>query len=87
MNINTKPTPNNQILINQLFSPSSATTPALFTIGSAQLTRILSTVAGLCNLNNPSSPHCFLAALSASRIAKKTALPKNKGGSPTPLDR
>lgn len=74
------------MLKKKLFSPSCGVTKLLLTIGSAQLNLILSTVAGECNSNTSSSPHCFLAAFNASLMAKNTADPMNSGGSPTPLD-
>lgn len=70
--------------MKKLFSPSLGLTSAFFKSGSEQLTLILSGVAGLLRLNTLSSPHSLRAALSASRIAKKTAEPMNSGGSPTP---
>ena len=69
--------------MKKLFSPSFGSTQALFKIGSAQEILILSGVAGLCKCNTLVSPNCFLAAFKASRIAKKTQLPINSGGSPT----
>lgn len=76
-----------QILMKKLSSPSLGCTILRCMIGSAQLTLILSTVAGDLRLKTSSLPYCFLAAFSASRMAKKTALPMNNGGSPTPRDR
>lgn len=70
------------ILMKKLFSPSFGSTHALFKIGSAHEMRIRSGVAGLCKCSTPVSPNSFLAAFSASRMAKKTALPMNSGGSP-----
>lgn len=68
--------------MKKLFSPSFGSTHALFKIGSAQEMRIRSGVAGLCKCSTPVSPNSFLAAFSASRMAKKTALPMKSGGSP-----
>ncbi|KAK3064174.1 hypothetical protein LTR53_018594, partial [Teratosphaeriaceae sp. CCFEE 6253] len=51
------------------------------------LTRIRSTVAGLFRLSTSVTPHCLRAALSASRMAKKTHEPRKSGGSPTPRER
>jgi hypothetical protein len=76
-----------QILIKKLFSPSLGSTHALLTIGSAQLILMRSGVAGLCKCNTLVSPNCARAALSASRIAKKTQLPMNRGGSPANVSR
>ena len=70
------------ILMKKLFSPSFGSTHALFKIGSAQEMRIRSGVAGLCKCSTSVSPNSFLAAFSASRMAKKTALPMKSGGSP-----
>lgn len=56
-------------------------------IGSAQLTLILSAVAGANSCNGSVSPNSFLAAFSASLIAKKTDEPRKRGGSPTPRER
>jgi len=72
------------MLIKKLFSPSLAFTSAFFSSGSEQLILILSGVAGLLKLNMLVSPHCFLAAFNASRMAKNTVDPMNSGGSPTP---
>ena len=72
------------MLTKKLFSPSLGWTVAFFRSGSEQLIRILSGVAGLLKLRILESPHCFLAAFSASRIAKKTVEPMKRGGSPTP---
>lgn len=70
------------MLMKKLFSPSLGSTHALFKIGSAQDIRILSGVAGLIKCSTSVSPNSFLAAFNASRIAKKTELPMNSGGSP-----
>ena len=72
------------ILIKKLFSPSRGSTCAFFRSGSEQLILILSGVAGLLTLKTLLSPHSFLAAFNASRIAKKTVDPMKRGGSPTP---
>lgn len=71
-----------QILMKKLFSPSCGSTQARFRIGSAQEILILSGVAGLCRCSTEVSPNSALAAFNASRIAKKTLLPINSGGSP-----
>jgi hypothetical protein len=73
-----------QMLIKKLFSPSLALTSAFFRSGSEQLILILSGVAGLLKLKMLVSPHSFLAAFNALRMAKKTVDPMNNGGSPTP---
>ena len=72
------------MLIKKLFSPSLGLTSACFRSGSEQLILILSGVAGLRKLNTLSSPHSFLAAFRASRIAKNTVEPMKRGGSPIP---
>jgi hypothetical protein len=66
----------------KLFSPSLGSTHARFKIGSAHETLMRSGVAGLRKLSTECSPNWALAAFSASRMAKKTALPRKRGGSP-----
>ena len=75
------------ILTKKLFSPSLGRALLLSKIGSLQLTLIRSGVAGLLKLRTSSQPHSFRDAISASLMAKKTALPIKRGGSPTPRDR
>lgn len=55
-------------------------------ISSAHDNLILSGVAGEMRLNVSRHPWSALADFSASLIAKKTELPMNKGGSPTPYN-
>jgi len=69
-----------QMLMKNDFSPCRATTRLFSRIGSAQLTLILSGVAGLCSERRSSTPQCFRAAFKASRMAKKTAEPMKRGG-------
>jgi hypothetical protein len=70
------------MLTKKLLSPSFGNTVERFSIGSAQLVLIRSTVAGDRSDKTECSPNSARAAFNASRIAKKTALPIKSGGSP-----
>lgn len=74
---------NTYITTKKLFSPSFGFTIHRFTMSSSHARRIRSGVAGECNSNISFTLASLLAALIASRIAKKTEEPKKRGGSPT----
>ena len=71
------------MITKKLFSPSLGLTIHRLTISSSQARRIRSGVAGENNSRTSSTPASLRAELIASRMAKKTEEPINKGGSPT----
>lgn len=73
-------------LTKKFVSPSSGSTVPCFKMPSPTLHLSLSAVAGLSSTNGSAIPLSFLALTSASLSAKRTVAPKNKGGSPTPLE-
>jgi hypothetical protein len=54
--------------------------------GSPVEVRIRSQVAGESKVQSPLIPLSARADVSACLMAKKTELPKNRGGSPTPFE-